>query len=245
MPTGSATSTSRIRRPRVSQAAGRELATFALGYLTYFGVRAITDAEPWRAFANATALFRFETGLGIDWEGSIQAVVLRSQVLVDLANAVYIYGHWPVLIGAGILLFHYRREHYYRLRNVCLVTGLVGLVIFAIFPVAPPRLTDLPVIDTVTRDSEGYRQILPPALVNQFAAMPSFHAGWNLLVGIVVFEASRHWLLRGFAVVMPAGHGLRGHRHRQPLRRGRRRRGDDRAHRSGHRHGLGALPEAS
>ena len=34
----------------------------------------------------------------------------------------------------------------------------------------------------VTRDSEGYRQILPPELVNQYAAMPSFHAGWNLLI---------------------------------------------------------------
>ena len=185
-------------------AAGRELAVFAVAYLTYFGVRAVTEGAPWRAFANASAVFRFETGLGIDWEGTVQSAVLRSQTLVDAANAVYIYGHWPVLIGAGVLLYRFRRPSYYRLRNVCLITGLVGLVIFALFPVAPPRLTDLSVIDTVTRDSEGYRQILPPDLVNQYAAMPSFHAGWNLLVGIVIFGATRHWLLRAFAVGMPA-----------------------------------------
>ena len=189
-------------------AVGRELAVFAAAYLTYFGVRAATEGAPWRAFANASAVFRFETGLGIDWESAVQGVVLSSQILIDAANAVYIYGHWPVLIGAGVMLYRYRPESYYRLRNVCLITGLVGLVIFIAFPVAPPRLTDLPVIDTVTRDSEGYRQLLPPDLVNEYAAMPSFHAGWNLLVGIVVFQATRHWLLRSFAVVMPAAMAL-------------------------------------
>ena len=131
-------------------------------------------------------------------------MVVGSRTLLDLVNAVYIYGHWPVIIVGGILLFRYRRPHYYRLRNVALLTGLVGLVIFAFFPVAPPRLTDLPLVDTVTRESEGYRQVVPPSLVNQYAAMPSFHAGWNVLLGIVVFGATRHWLLRGFAVAGPA-----------------------------------------
>ena len=122
----------------------REIATFAAAYLTYFGVRALTEGAPWRAFDNAVALFRLESDLGLDWEGAVQSTVLRSQFLIDAANAVYIYGHWPVLIAAGILLFRYRPRSYYRLRNVCLLTGLVGLVVFALFPVAPPRLTDLP-----------------------------------------------------------------------------------------------------
>jgi hypothetical protein len=190
-------------RPRLSPAARVELAVFAAAYLTYFGVRAVTEGAAWKASANAMTVIELETDLHLDWEGAIQATVLQSRLLVDVTNAIYIYGHWPLLIAAGILLFRYRRPHYYRLRNVCLLTGLIGLVIFALFPVTPPRLTDLPVVDTVTRNSEGYRQLLPPSLVNQFAAMPSFHAGWNLLVGIVVFGATRHWALRAFAVVMP------------------------------------------
>jgi hypothetical protein len=192
------------RRALPSYTALRELAIFAAAYLTYFGVRALTESEPGRAFENAMTVHRVEVDLGVDWEGAVQGAVLGSRVLVDLTNAVYIYGHWPVLIVAGVLLYRYRRRHYYRLRNVCLLTGLVGLVIFAAFPVAPPRLTDLPVIDTVTRDAEGYRQLLPPSFVNEYAAMPSFHAGWNLLVGVIAFGAFRHWLARGFAVLMPA-----------------------------------------
>jgi len=54
-----------------------------------------------------------------------------------------------------------------------------------------------------THGTPAYRQILPPGLVNQYAAMPSFHAGWNLAVGISVFRASHHWALRAFAVAMP------------------------------------------
>src|SRR4029079_18928630 len=105
---------------------------------------------------------------------------------------------------AGILLFRYRRDHYVRLRDACLLSGLVGLVVFSVFPVTPPRLTDLPLIDTVTRNDAGYRQLVPPSLVNQYAAMPSFHAGWNLLLGIVVFGATRNPLLRALSVLGPS-----------------------------------------
>jgi hypothetical protein len=153
-------------------------------------------------------VIHLERVLGIAWEGAVQSTVAGSRFLEDLANAIYIYGHWPVLILAGVLLYRYRREHYYTLRNVCLLTGLLGLFVFALFPVAPPRLTDLPLVDTVTKGASGYRQILPPALVNQYAALPSFHAGWNLAVGIVVFQATRHWALRAFAVLMPAAMAL-------------------------------------
>jgi hypothetical protein len=179
------------------------LAVFAAGYLIYFGVRAVTEGRVDRALANATQIEHFERWLGIAWEGAIQSLVAGSQALQDIVNAIYIYGHWPVLIAAGFLLYRFRRDQYYSLRNVCLLTGALGLFVFALFPVAPPRLTDLPLLDTVTRGSPGYRQILPPQFVNQYAAMPSFHAGWNLAVGIAVFRASRHWALRAFAVAMP------------------------------------------
>jgi hypothetical protein len=115
----------------------------------------------------------------------VQAVVLDSHRLTDAANFVYIYGHWPVLIVTGALLYRYRREHYHLLGNACLLSGVVGLVIFALYPVAPPRLLDLPLVDAVTRHAAGYRVVLPPSLVHEYAAMPSFHAGWIVLAGVV------------------------------------------------------------
>jgi hypothetical protein len=182
----------------------RELAIFAVAYLVYFGVRALTEGGVAAADANALALIRLERGIGIAWEGAIQDAALAVPIVLDAANAIYIFGHWPVILAAGVLLFRHRRPHYIRLRDALLISGAVGLVIFALFPVTPPRLTDLPLVDTVTRDDPGYRQILPPSLVNEYAAMPSFHAGWNVLVGIVIFGATRNPLLRALAVLIPA-----------------------------------------
>ena len=181
----------------------REIGIFAGAYLTYFGVRAFTQGSTADALTNAQSIIDFETRHGLAVEGEVQDAFLSAPALVDAANAVYMYGHWPVIIGGGILLFHARRPQYYRLRNAILLTGLIGLLIFGLFPVAPPRLTDLPLVDTVTREANGYRQIIPPSLVNEYAAMPSFHVGWNVLLGIVIFGAFRQWWVRGLAVLGP------------------------------------------
>jgi hypothetical protein len=195
------------RKSRRAEAA-RELALFALAYLTYFGVRAVTEGSVHRALANAAALFRLEADLGVAWESALQRAVLRHGLLVDVANAVYMFGHWPVILVAGVLLFRYRRGHYYRLRNTFPLSAAFGLVIFALLPVAPPRLTGVGVVDTVTAHAGRYRQLVPASLVNQYAAMPSFHAGWNLVVGVVLFQATRVLVVRVFAILMPMAMAL-------------------------------------
>jgi hypothetical protein len=38
---------------------------------------------------------------------------------------------------------------------------------------------------------------------NQYAAMPSLHVGWDLVMGLAIAAASRHVLLRLIAVTLP------------------------------------------
>lgn len=193
-----------LRRPRGRWAGVRQLAIFAAAYLTYFGVRALTEGSVPQALVNAGWIARVERLAGVDWEDAAQSAILGHDALVRLANWVYIFGHWPVLLLAGVLLYRYRPRHYYLLRDVCLISGAIGLIIFALFPVAPPRLVGGGVVDTITHYASGYRTVLPASLVNEYAAMPSFHAGWSVLLGIVIFHASSRWPLRAFAVIMPA-----------------------------------------
>ena len=180
-----------------------ELVVFALAYATYFGVRALTEGSVPSAMRHALEVLRFERRLDLDWEDAVQGVVMGERALLDAANAIYIWGHWPVLIAGGFLLYHLGQDEYRRLRTVILLSGALGLVIFALFPVAPPRLAPVGLLDTVTQHSGTYRKVLPASMINEYAAMPSFHAGWNLLLGIELFRVCRNLALRAFAVLMP------------------------------------------
>lgn len=189
-------------RPAVAFA--REAALVGFAVLVYFGVRGLTEGRVETAFANARELLRIEDAVGFAWELRIQATIVGHDVLTAFANWVYVYGHWPVIAACGVLLYVYRRDRYRLLRNAMIISGLIGFVFFAAVPVAPPRMVLPEIVDTVTEYSSGYRALQPPSLTNQYAALPSLHFGWNLLLGIVLFQATTRIAVRTFAVVMPA-----------------------------------------
>jgi membrane-associated phospholipid phosphatase len=43
----------------------------------------------------------------------------------------------------------------------------------------------------------------PGFIVNHYAAVPSLHFGWALLVGIALIDIARNWWVRAFAVLFP------------------------------------------
>ncbi len=43
-----------------------------------------------------------------------------------------------------------------------MVSGLLGMVVLVTYPLAPPRLTDLGLMDTVTQSSSACRVLQPP-----------------------------------------------------------------------------------
>ena len=180
----------------------REAALVNAAILAYFGVRNLTAGNVDTALANARLLVRLEESLLVGWERGVQAAI-DGTPLVTLANWVYIWGHWPVIVVTGVTLFVLRRDRYRLLRNAMFVSGAIGFLFFALFPVAPPRLLDLGLVDTVTEQSHAYRALQPPGLTNQYAAFPSLHAGWNVLVGIVLFGSTTRLAVRAFALASP------------------------------------------
>lgn len=169
----------------------------------YFLVRGLTEGSTADAVANAHDVLALEQRLGIDVEGALQGPVTESETVVTLANWVYIWGHWPVISVTLLWLALGDRDVFRRLRDAMMISGAVGMVIFAMYPVAPPRLADPGMVDTVTERSTSYRVLQPPAFVNQYAAMPSLHAGWDLLVGIAIVTAASTLALRVFGYAMP------------------------------------------
>jgi membrane-associated phospholipid phosphatase len=198
------------------RAVPRELAVVGGGAVVYFGVRGLTEGNLAASNRHAGQLVDIEQALGIDVEEAVQEPVARSDAFTAVMNWIYIWGHWPVIIATLLWLVLSHPAVYGRTRNAMLLSGAVGMVVFALWPVAPPRLADLGLVDTVTEYSRSYRVLQPPAFTNQYAAMPSLHVGWDLLIGLaIIVAASRLWVrvvggllpvLMGWAVVATANH---------------------------------------
>lgn len=159
-----------------------------VAYQCYRNVRILAEGDRARAFRNGEALLRFETAIGLDVEQGIQSIVLGSERLIDLFNRVYVFAFWPLVILTLPVLFVTCRGQYRHYRNALFISGGVGLVVFAAFPVAPPRMLD-GFVDTVHVFSGSTDFARPGAFTNQYAAMPSFHVGWLVLAGAAAMPA--------------------------------------------------------
>ena len=180
---------------------GWQVAIVATAVAAYFLVRGATEAAYGEALRHAHALVDLERALGIYQEPALQRALAGSPGIRAVLNAIYIYGHWPVIV---VTLLYLARRHpaiYLRARNTMLISGGIGLVVFISFPVAPPRLAALGMTDTVSVASEAYRVLQPHMFTNQYAAMPSLHVGWDLVIGLALAAAAGAGGRRGARVV--------------------------------------------
>jgi hypothetical protein len=163
--------------------------------VAYLAVRAITQGDPSAAEGNAYEVLHVERLLGLDWERGAQALVLDNDTAVRWFNAIYVWAFWPFLVLALVVLYVRDRARYAVLRNAMFVSGGVGLAVFAVFPVAPPRFLD-GFTDTVALVSGQDHLAHPSAFSNEYAAVPSFHVGWTVLAALALLPVLRHAALR-------------------------------------------------
>jgi membrane-associated phospholipid phosphatase len=172
--------------------------------LLYFFVRDLSAGQEAAAFENASSIVSLQKTLGLDWEATLQQRVLDTDWIISAVNWIYIYGHFPLLFTVLVLLFGFSKRDFVTLRNALVASGVVGLVCFALYPVAPPRLfAPDQFFDSLGELSTSYQILQNPKVTNQFAAVPSFHVGWNLLAAIAVWRATRFRPLRLIAAVVP------------------------------------------
>ena len=190
-------------RAAVVRMVATDVAVVASGVATYFGVRGLTAGDADVAVEHAHDVLAVEKELGLDVEAGVQEFLVDVEPLTTLANWVYIWGHWPVIAAVLLWLAVRNRTVFLRLRNAMIASGLMGLCVYTTYPVAPPRLAGMGFVDTITEQSSSYRVLQPPAFVNQYAAMPSLHVGWDLLVGLALVAAAGSVALRTIGRLMP------------------------------------------
>jgi hypothetical protein len=187
---------------RTARLAGFELVLWAGLYAAYLALRDVAIAGSERAVSNASSLIHVERAAGVFHEIEVQRLSVDLH-LEGLFDAYYLLGFGP-LTAAVLLFLGVRRPDAYReLRTLLLVALTIASIGYLLLPTAPPRLVPgLGIADTVglsshdTGSVEGIR-------FNPYAAMPSMHVGWSLLVALIVFRLTRRRLVRGLVALHP------------------------------------------
>jgi membrane-associated phospholipid phosphatase len=185
---------------QVPVGAGRAFISALGAAAVYFGVREIVEGSPQSATANAERIMRFERWMGIGVERSVQEFMLDHPTLVEAFNRAYVWLHWPFLVVALVIVFRRDRGAYSRLFGALVASGILGLVVFASFPVSPPRF-ESGFVGTVSQSERQHFLPYPAGWSNRFASMPSFHAGWTLIAGLVLAKTLRSRLLKIMALL--------------------------------------------
>lgn len=204
--TGSLVRGQTARAWRWTQRAGlHEAVLVVVAFLIYFAVRGMVVDRAGQALVNAHDLIGLERQLGIYYELRMQAWILDSYWQIKVMNWVYFWGHMPLVIIFAVWLYGWHRKTYSLVRNAFLASGAIAVVIYATYPVAPPRLVPFAgYVDTMAIfDRVGYNAQEVSAFVNPFAAVPSLHFGWSLLLGAVIVRVATNPALRLLGALWP------------------------------------------
>lgn len=171
----------------------RELLLVAGLFLVYKLGRQLATGHTGQALHNAQRVWDLERAVRLPGEGAVQSVLLRSDSLAHIANTYYATVHFPATAAFLVWLYLRRPAHYVWARRVLATVTAAALVLPFTFPLAPPRmLAATGLVDTAR--VYGPSVYGPPSsdhLSNQFAAMPSLHFGWALMVAIGLIVATR------------------------------------------------------
>ncbi|MEV0226553.1 phosphatase PAP2 family protein [Streptomyces sp. NPDC050704] len=181
----------------------RELLLVAGLFLVYKLGRLLATGHTGEAFRNARHVWDLERFLHLPGEGAVQSALLQSDTLVHVVNTYYATVHFPATAAFLVWLYLRRPGHYVWARRVLAAVTAAALVVHLTFPLAPPRMLAMTgLVDTGQVYGPTVYGASPEAdsLSNQFAAMPSLHFGWALIVAIGLIAATRSrwrwlWLL--------------------------------------------------
>jgi hypothetical protein len=195
------------------------LAEAGLGVAVYFlydEFRERVAGSARLALANARDIIDWEKRLGLYQELRIQRWFIDWAPFISFWNFYYGTIHFVMPVVALVLLWRRAPERYIVWRNTLLVMLVIGLGLFWIYPLMPPRL--MPQRGFVDTAAEFFnfgpqqRVVLvagvptaasKAAFGNLFAAMPSFHGGWSMWSTLALLPVLRSRTARVLVILYP------------------------------------------
>ncbi|WP_426563778.1 phosphatase PAP2 family protein [Angustibacter sp. McL0619] len=177
----------------------REASILLVCWVIYMGGRFVAGGRDELAYQNARRVWFWERTFGLPDEATLQSAAMKVPHLVEVANTYYATVHFPLTIATLVWLFvRHPRQYSQTRRSLLWLTG-AALAVHLAFPLAPPRLAVWDgMTDTAVRYGMSVYGPVGTGIANQFAAMPSLHFGWSVLVAVAVVSSLRsrlRWLI--------------------------------------------------
>jgi PAP2 superfamily len=183
----------------------RQLALFAGAYYLYRIVRGFVDGQAGLAFENARTLVDLERSLGLFFEPGLQTWARGEEWLLTGANWMYVNSHFVVTTTFLIWLYIARNHAFYYVRNMFMVAMGFALAGYLAYPTAPPRfMPEWGFTDSVAAFVGQGAENSANVLYNPFAAVPSMHVAFALMIAVPAFFLVRNRVLKAVWAVYPA-----------------------------------------
>jgi len=156
------------------------------------------------ALAHGSDILSLERSLHIAPEAALNSWLVAHDTLGTLLSYYYDNAHFIVTFGLLGWLWWKRADIYRPLRSSLVAINVIGLLVFWLYPVAPPRMltgfTDV-IASSHTFGSWHTGSLATDA--NQFGAMPSLHIAWAVWCTLVLWRLSSNTWIRAVAVAYP------------------------------------------
>lgn len=184
---------------------GRQIGLLLVVDLAYETVRGIADGQRAAAFAHGQQVIDFEQATHTFFEPSFQSFFLGAGWLVDFANQVYMNSQFAVALGFFFWIYFFRNEAFYFVRNMFIVSMGLALIGYTLYPTAPPRLfPEYGFVDTINDFSNvNHDSALVKLFINPYAAIPSMHCAFALMIGATGARLARRWFTKAFWAAWP------------------------------------------
>jgi hypothetical protein len=184
---------------------GRQVLLFCGAYYLYRLVRGVVDGRAEAAFENARHLVSLERTLGLFSEPAIHAWVEGKVWLIDFASWMYVNSHFTITVVTLAFMYLYRNDSFYFVRNMFMIAMALALVAYMAFPTAPPRFMPEWGFSDSVADFTGVAPDSASAstLFNPFAAVPSMHVAFALMLGLPMARMSPRWTVRAAWLAYP------------------------------------------
>lgn len=166
-------------------------------YVAWRYARGALAGDPSTALDHAWDLVRAEQWLHSFVEADVQSWAIAGQWPIESASWIYANVHFKGSLIALAAIYFAHRGSFCFVRNMLIVGMVISLVAYAAYPAAPPRLLgELGFADTAGVTGQAPPPLTPDPLFNPYAAVPSMHVGFALMLGWSLAVLVRRWILR-------------------------------------------------